>query len=158
MPPSGLLEEKWIVLLSGIIKSKRVAILLEMLIPVFVVCIFFATVVPYVKGRSNASKWAEGKGVAASIRTAADAYINEKGDEFNFAGTSLQKLGFKINLNSGGGPLDGKYFTDDSYSIKFSKNGDFLITIDASKSLSGDAPSSPRKIILDQDGLFTEIP
>jgi type II secretory pathway pseudopilin PulG len=158
MPPSGLLEEKWIVLISAIIKSKRLLILVEMLIPLFVFCAISATVIPYIKGRSNASKWAEGKAVAGSIRTAADAYKKEKGDEFNFSGTRFENLGFKINLNSGGGTFDGKYFTDDSYSIKFSKNGDYLITVDAAKSLSGDTPSYPGIITLDQDGLFTEIP
>ena len=124
---------------------------------VAVVCLAMA--VPYMRGRTaDKNKWAEGKATAGSIRTAADNYISEKGKGFNFSGTTLNDLGFSINPNSGGGDLDGKYFTDDSYGIIFTKKGDYLITIDATLSKSGDPPVSPRKMTLDRTGKFSEKP
>jgi hypothetical protein len=114
--------------------------------------------IPYMRGRTDANKWSEGKAIAVSIRTAADNYVNEKDKYYDFSGTTLEDLGFRINLSEGGGDLDGKYFTDDCFRIRFSKNGDYLITIDAVKSTSGDPPGSPQQMTLDNTGKFTEIP
>ena len=130
----------------------------ELALIIFVIVVCSAVVIPYMRGRGDKSKWSEGKATAGSIRTAADNYINEKGNGYDFSGTTLNDLGFRINLNSGGGDLDGKYFTDDSYEIKFSKKGNYLITIDATQSKSGDPPGSPQQITLDSTGKFTEIP
>jgi len=132
--------------------------LAELLIAVFVIGVLSAVAIPYMKGRVDSSKWAEGKATAVSIRTAADAYRKEKGGKFDFSSSTIQDLGFTANLKQPGGDLDGKYFTDDCYSIKFSKNGNFVIMIDASKSQSGNPPSKPHKMSLDNTGTFTEIP
>jgi competence protein ComGC len=131
----------------------------ELALIIFVIAVCSVVAIPYMRGRTgDANKWLEGKATAGSIRTAADNYVKEKNKYYDFSGTTLKDFGFRINPNSGGGDLDCKYFTDDCYSIKFSKNGDYLITIDAVKSTSGDPPYKPRKMTLDGTGKFTEIP
>ena len=132
--------------------------LIELMIVLFIIGILSAVAIPYMRGRSDAAKWSEGKAAAGIIRTAARAYFGQKGGNYDFSGTTLEDLGFVINLGAGGGDLDGKYFTDDCYSIEFSTNGDYLITVDATKSTSGDPPSIPRQITLDSTGTFTDIP
>jgi hypothetical protein len=82
----------------------------------------------------------------------------EMGREYNFPGTALEDIGFRVNLSAGGGDLDGKYFTDDCFSIQFSPAGDYLITVDATQSKSGASPSAPRQMTLNSAGVFTEIP
>jgi hypothetical protein len=139
-------------------KSLRGPAIMELLAIGFIVCVLTFTAIPYMRGRDDADKWSEGRATAVSISTAADNYILEKGKYHDFSGASLKDLGFRINLNEGGGDLDGKYFTDDCFRIRFSKNGDYLITIDAVKSASGDPPASPQQMTLDNKGKFTEIP
>ncbi|MGD1043634.1 MAG: type II secretion system protein [Sedimentisphaerales bacterium] len=132
--------------------------LIELMVAIFIIGVLSAVAISYMRGRTDSAKWSEGKAIAGTIRTAAQAYRGEKGEGYDFSGTTLEDLGFIINLGAGGGDLDGKYFTDDCYSIEFSKNGDYLITINAAKSTSGDPPSTPRQITLDSTGTFTEIP
>ncbi|MFH1371067.1 MAG: hypothetical protein ABII09_07275 [Planctomycetota bacterium] len=133
--------------------------LAELALVIFAIAVLSAVAIPYMRGRTeDANKWSEGKATACSIRTAADNYINEKGRYYDFSGTDIEDLGFKVNLNAGGGDLDGKYFTDDCFKIQFSRNGDYLITVDASKSTNGDPPLKPRQMTLDQTGKFSEIP
>ncbi len=129
----------------------------ELVLIVIIIGFLSAVAIPYMRGRTDKSKWSEGKATAGSIRTAADNYINEKGKAYDFSGTTLEDLGFEVNLNFGGGDLDGKYFTDDCFKIQFSKNGDYLITVDASKSTSGDPPHLPWKMTLNNEGIFTKI-
>lgn len=125
----------------------------------FIIGILSALAISYMRGKTDdANKWSEGKALAVSISTAADNYVKEKDKYYDFSNTALEDLGFRINLNEGGGDLDGKHFTDDCFTIRFSKNGDYLITIDAVKSTSGDLPVSPQQMTLDNKGIFTEIP
>jgi type II secretory pathway pseudopilin PulG len=128
------------------------------MVVLFIIGILSAVAIPLMRGRSDAAKWSEGKAMAGSIRTAAQAYRGQMGASYDFSGTTLENIGFNINAGAGGGDLDGKYFTDDSFSIQFSKNGDYLITVDATKSTSGSAPSTPRQMTLNSAGPFTEIP
>ncbi len=145
--------------MSGKVKLNRGLPGAKPALTVLFVIVCLVAAMPYMRGRTaNKNKWAEGKATAVSIRTAADNYISEKGKGFDFSGTTLNDLGFGINPNSGGGDLDGKYFTDDSYNIIFTKKGDYLITIDATLSKSGDTPVSPRKMTLDKTGKFSAIP
>ena len=132
--------------------------LIELMVVLFIIGVLAAVAIPYMLGRSDAAKWSEGKAVAGSIRTAAQAYCGEKGAGYDFSGTTLEDLGFVINLGADGGDLDGKYFTDDCYSIVFSKNGDYLITVNAAKSTSGAPPSTPQQITHDSAGTITDIP
>jgi prepilin-type N-terminal cleavage/methylation domain-containing protein len=132
--------------------------LIELMVVILIIGILSAVAIPYMRGRSDSAKWAEGKAVAGSIRTAARAYCSEMGKSYNFSGTTLPDLGFIVNLGQSDGDLDGRYFTDDCYSIQFTPQGDYLIMVDATKSTSGSAPSTPRQMTLDSAGVFTEIP
>jgi type II secretory pathway pseudopilin PulG len=139
-------------------KSGKGITLIELVIILFFIGILSAAAIPYMRGRSDASKWAEGKAIAGSIRTAADVYRKGKDKNFDFSGTTLKDLGFTVNPNQPGGDLDGKFFSDDCFSIEFSKNGDYLITVNATKSTSGDAPSTPQQMTFDSAGVFLEVP
>jgi len=128
----------------------------KLMIILLIVGSLFVAVVPYMKNSADKSKWEEGKAVACSIRTAADNLRREKGTHFDYSNVKLSDLGFVVNPGRPGGDLDGKYFSDDCFSIKFSENGNYLITIDAAKSTTGDPPRYPRKITLDQNGKFSK--
>ena len=129
--------------------------LIELMVVIFIIGILSAVGISYMRGRTDSAKWSEGKAIAGSIRTAARAYIAEKGNGFTFAGTSLAQLGLAT------GDLGGKYFQDGDYKIVFTDVGagtppDYLITVTSSK--TGEAPSVPSSITLNQDGILTEIP
>lgn len=137
--------------------EKGIAVI-ELVIIFVIVGILSVVAIPYMRGRDDAEKWSEGKATAVTICTAADIYVRDKGRGYDFSKTTLKDLGFEVNPNTGGGDLDGKYFTDDSFKIQFSKNGDYLITVDTTKSASGAPPYSPQKMTLDNTGKFTAIP
>ena len=129
--------------------------LIELMVVIFIIGILSAVAIPYMRGRTDSAKWAEGKAIAGSIRTAARAYIADKGNGFIFAGTSLTQLNFAP------GDLSGRYFQDGDYGIVFTDVGGgaspkYLITVTSSK--TGEAPSVPSSITLNQDGILTEIP
>jgi prepilin-type N-terminal cleavage/methylation domain-containing protein len=132
--------------------------LIELMIVIFIIGVLSAVAIPYMQGRSDISKWAEGKAMAGSIRTAARTYLGEKGENYDFSSTTLPDLGFIVNLGQPGGDLDGKYFTDDCFSVQFTREGDYLIMVDATKSAGDNPPSTPRQMTLDSAGVFTEIP
>jgi prepilin-type N-terminal cleavage/methylation domain-containing protein len=125
--------------------------LIELMVVLFIVGILSAVAIPYMRGRTDASKWTEGKAVAGTIRTAARAYCSEMGKNYNYAGTTLGQLGFA------NGDLEGKYFSGDCYSIAFDGYNSYLITIDATQSTSSEAPSAPSQVTLDSEGVFAEI-
>ncbi len=126
--------------------------LVELMLVIFIVGILSAVSIPMMRARVDTSKWSEGKAMAGSIRTAARAYCSEKGENYTGYGSAdLASLGF---LN---GDLDGKYFTDECFAIQITGFDNYLITIDATQSLSGDPPVEPQKMTLDQTGRFIEI-
>ncbi len=130
--------------------------LIELMVVIFIIGILSAVAVPIMRGRMDSAKWSEGRAAAGSIRTAARAYCGEKGQAFNYGGTTLTELGFIITPSGGGtGDLDGKYFTDDCYTIDFEGYDNYLITVDAAAS-KGDAPSVPLKATMDQDAVWKE--
>jgi prepilin-type N-terminal cleavage/methylation domain-containing protein len=132
--------------------------LIELMVVLFIIGILAAVAIPIMHGRMDSSKWSEGKAVAGSIRTAARTYCAQMGSSYSYPGTTLTQIGFVVNPGAPSGDLDGKYFTDECFSIVFNGYNDYLITVDATKSLSSDAPTAPRQMTLDSAGNFTEIP
>jgi hypothetical protein len=126
----------------------------RLMIVLIVVVALFITILSYIKNLPDDSKWEEGKAVACSIRAAADSFRREKGTHFDYSDVNISDLGFVINPGHPGGDLDGKYFSDDCFGIRFSANGNYLITIDATKTTTGDPPGYPKTITLDNAGKF----
>lgn len=141
-------------------KSRKGFTLIELMVVIFIVGILAAVAIPIMRGRIDSAKWSEGKAGAGSIRTAARAFCAEKG--LNWGGTwanvDLAELGFNITVGVGGGDLDGKYFTDEAYGVAFTAFDTYDVTVTAVDSLSGDKPTSPSVVELDQDGAWTETP
>jgi len=139
-------------------KGRKGFTLIELMVVILIVGILAAVAIPIMRGRIDSAKWSEGKAGAGSIRTAARAFCAEKGPTWGgtWANVTLADLGFNITLAAEGGDLDGKYFSDEAYSILFSAYDTYEITVDASKSVNRpDAPSTPVVVKLDQAGNFT---
>ncbi len=132
--------------------------LIELMVVIFIVGILAAVAIPIMLGRIDSAKWSEGKAGAGSIRTAARAYQAEKGPAYDYTSPviTLTDLGFAA------GDLDGKYFTAASYTIAFTAVvGDYdtyVVTVDASDSVSADKPVVPDQVTLNQLGAWTEVP
>jgi type IV pilus assembly protein PilE len=131
--------------------------LIELMVVIFIVGILAAVAIPIMRGRIDAAKWSEGKAAMGSIRTAIRAYEAEKGTTYTYTGTTLANLGF--TLRSGGATvsdLDGKYFTEECYTLSFTAYDTYTITCTAANSLrTADRPTTPATEALDQTGTFT---
>jgi len=137
-------------------KGRKGFTLIELMVVIFIVGILAAVAIPIMRGRIDSAKWSEGKSAAGSIRTAARAFCAEKGPAYaNYATTTLTDLGFNITPGATGGDLDGKYFSDECYAITFTGYDQYTITVTAAASTTGEQPSTPAVVTLDQDGVFT---
>ena len=138
-------------------RSRKGFTLIELMVVIFIVGILAAVAIPIMRGRIDSAKWSEGKAGAGSIRTAARAFCAEVGPTWGgvWANVGLDDLGFNITLLGPGGDLDGKYFTDDAYSILFAGYDQYTVTVDATQSQSPDAPAVPPIVTLNQDGTWT---
>ena len=126
--------------------------LIELMVVIFIVGILAAVAIPIMRGRIDAAKWSEGKAGAGSIRTSARAFCAERGSGWGgtWANVTLANLGFQ------NGDLDGKYFSDESYSIAFTAYDTYVITVDASDSTCANKPTTPDQMTLNQAGAWTE--
>jgi prepilin-type N-terminal cleavage/methylation domain-containing protein len=138
-------------------RIKKGFTLIELMVVIFIVGVLAAVAIPIMRGRIDASKWSEGKAAMGSIRTAIRAYEAEKGTSFTYTGTALTDLGF--TLRSGGAAvsdLDGKYFTEECYTLTFTAYDTYDIKCTAANSLrTADRPTTPATEDLDQTGTFT---
>jgi prepilin-type N-terminal cleavage/methylation domain-containing protein len=137
--------------------------LIELMVVIFIVGILAAVAIPIMRGRIDSAKWSEGKSGAGSVRTAARAFVAEKGNTYNFAqyngnfgaATTRAAMGFADK------DLDGRYFKQTDYAIAFVNSAvaadppTYEITVTATVATSPEAPASPASMKLDQDGLFT---
>jgi prepilin-type N-terminal cleavage/methylation domain-containing protein len=132
--------------------------LIELMVVIFIIGILSAVAIPYMRGRTDAAKWTEGKAAAGEIRSAIRAAIAEKGNTYDFAThvTTLEALGFAA------GDLTGKYFNEDDYTFAITNSVDIAVlptfTITVGPSTAAEGPIAPGSITLDQGGTLTEIP
>lgn len=132
-------------------KSAEGFSLIELMVVLFIVSILSAVAVPYMRGRSDAAKWSEGRAMAGSIRTAIRALHSERGWSYDYSGiTTLTQLGFAD------GDLDGRYFNQVDYSFSITDGDPLAYTITAGPSTADEGPTNPASIELSQDGEFTE--
>lgn len=134
--------------------------LIELMVVIFIVGILAAIAIPIMRGRIDSAKWAEGRDGAGIIRSAARAFCAEKSAVWNgvWANVTFADLGFRAVDGVDNDDLDGKYFTNESYTIAFTAYNTYTITVNAAASLRPNRPTTPSIVTLDQDGNWTEIP
>jgi prepilin-type N-terminal cleavage/methylation domain-containing protein len=127
--------------------------LIELMVVLFIIGILSAIAIPYMRGRTDASKWSEGKAMAGTMRTAIRTLHAELGKGYDYSNiTTIAQLGFAPH------DLDGKYFkeTDFDFAITSGDPLTYTITVTANAATSPEAPVSPATMTLDQDGTFSE--
>jgi prepilin-type N-terminal cleavage/methylation domain-containing protein len=132
--------------------------LIELMVVLFIIGILSAVAIPYMRGRTDAAKWSEGRTTAGSIRTAARAFCAEHGHTYPYAtaGITLRDLGF--SMRTAGDPfsdIDGKYFTEEAYAIVFNGYDNYDITVNAGNSTRPEKPITPVVVTLDETGTFS---
>ena len=139
--------------------SRKGFTLIEPMVAIFIVGVLAAETIPIMRGRIDSAKWSEAKAAMGSIRTAARAYEAEKGMSYSYAGTTLTNLGFILRKDGATvSDLDGKYFTEESYSVAMTGYDVYTITCDATRSTCTEKPTTPSVVVLNQAGTFTETP
>lgn len=126
--------------------------LIELMVVVLIVGILGATVIPIIRGRTDAAKWSEGKSMMGSIATAIRAYRAEKdasGKKPTYIEVGERGLGFAA------GDLTGRYFADDDFSFKVKTMDPLRYTITCKAGHGSDPPSKPKEYKLSEAGLFT---
>ena len=137
-------------------RTKKGFTLIELMVVIFIVGILSAVAIPIMRGRTDAAKWSEGKATMGSIRTSIRSYQAEKGASYNYAGTTLTDLGFQLHANGAAvSDLDGKYLTEDCYTIAVTGYDMYTITCNAANSTSAEKPTTPATEVMDQTGTFT---
>jgi prepilin-type N-terminal cleavage/methylation domain-containing protein len=134
--------------------------LIELMVVIFIVGILAAIAIPIMRGRIDSAKWSEGRDGIGIIRSAARAFCAEKSPSWNgiWANVTFADLGFNTVNGADGDDLDGKYFTNESYTIAFTAYNTYTITVDATASLRPNKPATPSVVTIDQDGNWSEIP
>jgi len=134
--------------------------LVELMAVIFIISVLAAVAIQFMRGRVDSAKWSEGKAAAGSIRTAARSFSALKGQSWsgNWAGVALPDLGFDLVDGASGDDLDGKYFTNEAYSVAFTGYDQYTVTVNSAASLSPDKPTTPTTVTLDQDGMWTKAP
>ena len=134
-------------------ESRKGFTLIELMVVILIVGILAAVAIPMMRGRIDSAKWSEGKPIMGTVATAIRVHVADKGAGFTPVPT-LAQLGFSAN------DLDGTYFTGGESAV-----GSFAwaITADApiAFTVTGTAPAAittPSKIVLAQDGSWTETP
>jgi len=130
--------------------------LIELMVVIFIIGILSAVAIPYMRGRTDASKWTEGRCMAGTMRTAIRSLIAEKGNDYDYVTniTTLEQLGFAP------GDLSGRYFKDADFTFSFTNGGGaalpgYLITVTADSAGSPEAPVTPLVVTLNDAGTFT---
>ena len=120
--------------------------LVETIIVILVLAVAGSILAPRVLVAVDSAIWLEGRSVAKQIQQAAKMLCMEKGENFKgWEHITLWDLGFTDQ------ELDGKYFTRDSYSIKFRGYNDFIVTVTATKKLSFNKRVRPYLVTVDEN-------
>jgi prepilin-type N-terminal cleavage/methylation domain-containing protein len=148
--------------MSNNCKYRKGFTLIELMVVLFIVGILSAVAIPYMRGRTDAAKWSEGKAMGGTVRTAIRAYFAEKSSSYNAYATDLtgKFAVFSGALGFATGDLNGRYFTDADFEISNVQvsNGNLQYTITIKPATQTDRPLTPSLMTLNQDGTFTEIP
>lgn len=135
------------------IKSKSGFTLIELMVVLLIIGILSTVAIPYMRGRTDAAKWAEGKSMISAISTAIRALHSEKGLDWSGYDsiTTLNQLGFAD------GDLNGKYFSDGDFTFTITDGDPLTYTITVTVDPENpDAPRSPARMEFNQNGVFTE--
>jgi len=139
-------------------KSRKGFTLIELMVVILIVAILAAVMIPILRGRIDAAKWAEGKSMMGSIATSIRAWAAEKGPDYTGAmPASLAELGFSA------GDFDGTYFGDADFAGCFSGiviGPPTQFTITVTPSARSTAPTTPASYTLscDASGISTWSP
>jgi len=121
--------------------------LIELMVVILIVAILASVVIPILRGRIDAAKWAEGKAMIGSIATAIRAYHSEKGP------SGLPPTSFGVEdrgLGFVAGDLTGTYFVDGDFSFQVTSMDPLQYTVTATK-----ATLDPTSYRLDEAGNWT---
>lgn len=139
-------------------RNRKGFTLIELMVVILIVGILAAVAVPLMRGRVDAAKWSEANASAGTIRSSLRAYFAEKGP--NYTGYAADLVGkvavFGAPLGFTSTDIDGHYFSNECYEISgVSVSGgvlNFTITVTAASSTTGEQPSTPASMTMDQNG------
>ena len=134
-------------------KKRKAYTLVELMAVIIVVIILAAIMLPILRERIDAAKWAEGKTFMGTISEALRVYIAQKGRSYiNFDDISMGALGFAE------ADLTGTYFGPEDFqwtgSYDMPRNEILFMVI----AFAPDEIHSPSMVTVDQDGNWEEFP